>query len=713
MLDRRGFVRTLVGGGLATFASRPIRATQLVAENAGSLGVEPGVSFPVAVAGARIEFLRLVMPDGVRLAATLYLPETFDTRIPVILEVLPYRKDDDYLGRDLRNHGFYARNGIAGLRLDVRGTGASEGFPEDEYSEAEHADTLHVIDWLSKQSWCNGNIGMTGISYGAFNSVQIAAMQPKALKAILAVAGTDDRYTDDVHYFGGALHLFENTWAVGMISSNAMPAAPGFDVSSDMAKERFEARPWILRWLHEQTDGPYWRRGSLRPDYGRLTIPSFLVGGWIDGYHNFVPRTMRRAPAVTKGLSGPWPHNYPHTAHPGPRLDFRDMQKRWWNQWLKGENTGILDEPSVTVFSMSPFTPALRLPDLEDVPGDWGHLDSWPETAFEPNERLFLDAEKGRLSSLAGEEGQLDLRYRPDVGTSSKTWAPNGDGSYGIDQRADDARSLSFETPPLREEVAILGFARARLYVSATAPVANWIVRLSDVAPDGTSKYVSKGVLNGTHRESHVTPEALVPGEIYELDIELHCTAFRFAPGHRIRVVVSNADWPVLWPSPHPMTTTLYCGSRRPSHIALPIDGAKRLPGPELRPPTPDPPVDGLKFGSRPFVWQTTRDEAGETSTFRFERGSETLAHPAGFTANDGQVMVATVKDRDPADASLRVETFQTTRTGDGRLVEVRGEGELSSNATEFVCELDVRLLENGKLVREKHWEERAKRNLV
>ncbi|HEY7700015.1 MAG TPA: CocE/NonD family hydrolase, partial [Vicinamibacteria bacterium] len=550
-------------------------------------------------------------------------------------------------------------------------------------------------------------------SYGAFNSVQIAAMEPKALKAILAVAGTDDRYTDDVHYFGGALHLFENTWAVGMVSSNAMPAAPGFDVSSASARERFEARPWILRWLHEQTDGPYWRRGSLRPDYGRLRIPSFLVGGLLDGYHNFVPRIMRSAPAPSKGLLGPWPHAYPHNAHPGPRVDFRAMQKRWWDQWLNGRATGILDEPRVTYYSTGFFPPALRLPDLEDVPGEWRHLDAWPESAFEPNERFFLDTGGGKLSTLTGEPASLELRYFPSAGASSKTWAPNGDGSYGLDQRADDARGLSFETSPLAEEVAILGFARTRLWVSATAPVANWIVRLCDVAPDGTSLYVSKGVLNGTHRGSHDKPEALVPGEVYEIGIELHAAAHRFAPGHRIRLVVSNADWPVLWPSPYPMSTKLHGGSGRPSHLDLPIDSSGREAVTALPPPPKEPAVEGLRYEGAPFVWQTSRDEAGETTTFRFERGSRTVAHPAGFTGDDGQVMVATVRDREPANASLKVTSFQKTKLADGRLVEARGEGELSSNEAELKCDLEITLLENGKLVREKRWEEKAPRNLV
>jgi hypothetical protein len=205
-----------------------------------------------------------------------------------------------------------------------------------------------------------------------------------------------------------------------------------------------------------------------------------------------------------------------------------------------------------------------------------------------------------------------------------------------------------------------------------------------------------------------------VPGEVYEISIELHATAFRFLPGHRIRLVVSNADWPVLWPSPHPMRTRLYGGSGRPSHLDLPIDGAgRRAADTDVPPPPGEPAVEGLRYEGAPFVWQTSRDEASETSTFRFERGSRTVAHPAGFPGDDGQVMVATVRDRDPANASLRVTSFQKTRLAHGRVVEARGEGELSSNETEFRCDLEVTLLENGKLVREKRWEERAKRNLV
>jgi putative CocE/NonD family hydrolase len=741
MSTRRWFIRNTgitIGGTLAAplLSERATRAwiaarqsANLRAVEAGRVGVSRGIALPIAIPGVHLEFLRLKMPDGVHLAATLFLPEGASSanRVPAILEILPYRKDDDRLGRDLDLQSFYARNEYAGLRVDVRGTGGSEGTPEDEYSVKEHEDTLLLIDWLSKQPWCSGNIGMNGISYGAFNSVQIAAMNPPALKAIVAAAGTDDRYTDDVHYFGGAMHLFENTWAVAMISSNAMPGAPDYRVDSRSARDRFDAPPWILRWLHQQVDGPYWRRGSLRPDYSRLKIPTFLVGGWLDGYHNFVPRIMKNAPAISKGLIGPWPHSYPDDAHPGPTLDFRgQLLLRWWDLWLKGRDTGILAEPRLSYYRMQWYRPALRLADLESIPGEWRHLNSWPESAFEPTERLFFRsaessgarssaAEVGLCGGLSGESARafsVELRYLPGVGSASKTWAPNGDGSYGLDQRVDDVCGIFFDTNPLREPVDILGFARARIFVSATAPVANWIVRLCDVAPDGTSVYVSKGVLNGTHRKSHTDPEALVPSRIYELEIGLHCTAWRFLPGHRIRVVVSNADWPVVWPSPYPMTTTLYCGGDHPSHIELPIDSSRSLPAPEFRPPPAPAAVADLGYEETPLVWQVTRDEATQSQIFRFERGTKAVIHPLGLTAEDAQVMVAKVADRDPASASLEVKAWYRV-TIPGREVEARGEGVLRGTKDQFLCELDCTLQENRKVVRTRAWRDRAPRRLV
>jgi uncharacterized protein len=330
-----GTARVLAGGTLVSpglleqlaLGAAPAWAPQsLRAVDAGRLRVSTGpwTVLPQTVPGVCLENLHLRMPDGVRINAFLYLPDRMakGARIPGLIRKTPYRHGP-------RTDSFWARHDYASLFVDVRGTGGSEGVPEDEYSEQEHEDTLHIIDWLSKQPWSNGSIGMYGLSYSAFNSVQIAMVEPPALKAILAKHGTDDRYTDDVHYMGGVLQMIEHVWGIGMVPSNIMPGAPNFDVNSEASRTRFESPPWVFRWIEEQTDGPYWRHGSLRPRYDQLTIPTYLLGGWLDGYQNFVPRTMHYSPAVTKGILGPWkptiptaqPRDPPLTSTPNRRCD--------------------------------------------------------------------------------------------------------------------------------------------------------------------------------------------------------------------------------------------------------------------------------------------------------------------------------------------------------------------------------------------------------
>jgi putative CocE/NonD family hydrolase len=643
------------------------------------------------------------MPDGVHLHALLYLPEDLKRRgkIPGVLNTTPYRNMP-------RSDSYLARHGYAAIYVDVRGTGASEGVPLDEYSPREHEDTAQVIDWLSKQPWCNGNVGMFGVSYSAFNSVWVAAaLKPKALKAIFVLAGTDDRYTDDIHFPGGAMLMVDNSWALGMVTSNVMPGAPDYDVSGRAALERWETKPWLQGFLHRQLDSPYWRHGSLAPDYSRLTTPTFLGGGYLDIYQNFVPRIMKSAPAPTMGVLGPWHHSM---RVPGPALDWDALRVRWFDHWLKGEDTGMIREPRVSFYLPRFRRQSFRFTD--DVPGTWKHLGDWPETVFAPSERLYfrpeperppaeaitLDpapGEGGALSDLSGPASALLLRYYPATGGLGQSFGPTtGEGYYGLDHRGEDVWGLSFDTPPLRKSVEILGFARARLFVSATAPVANWIVRLEDVAPDGTSYLVSRGYRNGTHRRSHIAPEALVVNEVYEIEVELFCAAYEFEPDHRIRVVVTNADFPVIWPSPYPMTTTLYTGGDRPSHVELPVLPAlaylsARLPP---LPSTAEPYVDGIRG------YERTDD-------------LETGTHTALLTLGDDKIWCR-VKEDDPASASLEISGNRVETQGERR-IEARAEGSLRSTVDSFIMDIECTLLENGNVVRSGRWEDRVARELV
>ncbi len=738
MISRRGFIesagviagaavidRALLGNRLPALQPR----SRLWATDAGKVRVSPGpwTVLPATASGVRLENLCLRMPDGVRLNAFLYLPEKLQrgVKIPGILETQPYRYTP-------LKDSYPARHGYASLFVDVRGTGGSEGIPTTEYSVEEYEDIGHIIDWLSKQPWSNGSVGMYGGSYGAFNSVwTAAAVKPPALKAIFAMCGTDDRYTDDIHHPGGAMLMVDNSWSLAMVTSNGMPAAPDYDLNSRASLDRWETPPWLQGFLHHQLDGPHYRRGSLAPGYERLTVPTFLVGGTLDVYQNFVPRIMRNSRnAVTKGILGPWHHSL---TEPGPKIDIENaLMVRWFDHWLKGKDTGMLKEPRVSFYMPRWRRQTFRY--TGDIPGEWKYLEDWPETVFAPQERLFFrpvpeispdqalamepsPGQGGRLAGQAGPASALKLRYYPGTGGNASSFGPtSGEGYYGLDHRAEDVWGLCFDTPLLGEPVEILGFAKAHLFVSSTAPAANWIIRLCDVAPDGTSYLISRGILNGTHRRSHTNPEPLVPGEVYELDVELMCAGYAFDPGHRIRVVVTNADFPVFWPSPYPMATTLFTGGDRPSHIALPVlpklaYRAAALPKLQEEPAGP---AEEARAAIDSEGGENKRLVAGgdENSWLSVVHDAEHGIHRTIVNLPWGGRIACRVKDDDPAGASLK--TACSNVEGDGRRrIEVRSDGELRSTKDEFILDIGCTLLENDREVRTRRWQDKVRRELV
>lgn len=665
--------------------------------------------------GVHFESLRLRMPDGVDLTAQVYLPAGVrrGEKLPATLITDPYRREPRGAGaRDLDGQ---ARNGYAAVYVDVRGSGGSEGIPTDEYSVDEYEDTARIIDWLSKQAWSNGNVGMYGISYSAFNSLwTAAAIKPPALKAIFLRAGTDNRYTDDVHYPGGTMVMVNHAWALGMLTSNATPGAPDYDLNSQASLARWEASPWLQGFIRQQIDGPYWQRGSLATDYSRLTTPTFLAGGTLDKYQNFVPRIMKHSPAVTKGVLGPWHHAM---TWPGPVIDWSALRARWFDHWLKGRDTGMLDEPRLSFYMPEWQRQTFRYQGA--IPGEWRHLHDWPDTALAPTERFYLrpepelpmaaalDADSGMgrggaLSESAGPTSALKLRYYPGRGGSDQSFGPTGgNGYYGIDSRDEDAYGLCFDTPPLRAPVEILGFVRANLFVSATAPLANWIVRVHDLAMDGTSYLVTRGFLNGAHRRSHTRPERLTAGEVYEISVESMCTSYKFPVGHRIRVIVTNADFPVIWPSPYPMTTNLYTGGDRPSHVLLPVLPAQRYLSGRL--PVLSDSIRKLqqadRAGDSVADYQLTRNYALGISSATFKLTRELIE--------------CRVSERTPADASVRVTASAPHKAADGRSIETRAEGTLQSTMDHFLLDMECSLLENGKVVRARRWKDEVRREFI
>ncbi|HEV2550111.1 MAG TPA: CocE/NonD family hydrolase [Stellaceae bacterium] len=527
--------------------------------------------FPRAVKVIENEWIPL--PDGTRLAARIWLPADAERApVPALLEYLPYRKRDFMRSRDGPMHHYFAGHGYASIRVDIRGAGDSDGLTLDEYTEEEHEDAIAVIAWLAAQPWCTGAVGMFGISWGGFNSLQVAARAPDALKAIITLCAADDRYADDAHYMGGCL-LNENLiWGTAFLMYNALPPDPEIVGVRwrEMWRERLEASVLFpAQWLRHQRRDAYWRHGSVCEDYAAIRCPVYAVGGWADAYSNAVPRLLKGLRVPRKGLIGPWSHSFPHNSVPGPTIGFLQEALRWWDYWLKGIDTGIMDEPLFRVWMQESVTPQAQ---YVVRPGRWVAEAAWPSPRIE-HRQLALDA-GGFLVTRGAAEKRLEITSPPATGITSGDWCAFGRaGEMPTDQRADDERSLTFDSEPLEACVEILDAPTLHLVFDSDRPVAQVVVRLNDVFPDGTSARVTYGVLNLTHRKGHESPAPLVPGECSEAVVRLNDIAHSFPAGHRIRVAIATASWPLIWPAPEPVTLGVHTGV---SMLDLP-----------MRPPSP------------------------------------------------------------------------------------------------------------------------------
>jgi uncharacterized protein len=532
-----------------------------------------------------IEHTLIPLSDGTALAARIWLPDDAERRpVPAILEYLPYRKRDGTFERDALTHPYLAGHGYACVRVDIRGSGESDGLLFDEYTKQEQDDALEVIAWLAAQSWCTGVVGMMGISWGGFNALQVAARRPPALKAIVTLCSTDDRYRDDVHYMGGGLLTAGLGWASFFFTAMCHPPDPELvgDRWRSMWLQRLENVPLCMEaWIRHQRRDDYWRWGSVCEDYDAIQCPVYAVSGWTDGYKNAIPRLLERLSVPRKGLIGPWAHGYPHFAFPGPQIGFLQEMLRWWDYWLKGIDTGVMNEPMLRAWMTESVEPA---PYHEVLPGRWIAEEAWPP-AGSHQRRLFLTDEGLRP------EGALKtprpLCSPQTVGKHAGQWCPFGRSpDQADDQSEDDARSLVFETMPLEAPIEMLGAATVTLDIMSDEPIAYLAVRLCDVHPSGKSLRVSYGVLNLTHRDGHEAPAPLVAGQRYQVRIQLNDAGAVFPTGHKVRLALSTTYWPMIWPGPAKATLTVFAGTLDlPTRTSKAIDALPRLPSPEMASP--------------------------------------------------------------------------------------------------------------------------------
>ncbi len=512
-----------------------------------------------------IENVWIPMIDGTNLAAKVWLPNDAEKNpVPAVLEYIPYRKRDLKAVNDHKLHSYFAQSGYVGIRVDLRGSGDSEGILRDEYLQQELDDGLEVLRWIALQPWCDGNVGMIGISWGGFNGLQIAALQPPELKAVITVASSDDRFADDVHYMGGCLLSDNLSWASVMFANNSSPPDPQVvgEKWREMWLERLEGSGlWLKKWLEHQHRDEYWQHGSVCENYEAIKCPVMAVSGWADGYSNTVFRLLENLKVPRKGIVGAYGHKYPHMGGPGPAIDFLKKAVRWWDQWLKGIDNGVKEEPMLRTWVLDTVSPL-----SSDRPGRWVDEPEWPTPRVEEQTYSLDELRVGfcNIPSSALEEG-LPIKSPLNVGLFGGKWCSYSESTdLPSDQREEDGGALVFDSPVLEEDYEILGQPRLRLRLKSDKRVAQVAVRISDVGPDGRATRVTFGLLNLTHRDSHEHPQELEPEKIYEVTVRMNYIAQRFPAGNQIRVSLSTSYWPLAWPAPEAACLTIY-----PSQSAL------------------------------------------------------------------------------------------------------------------------------------------------
>ncbi|WP_293441690.1 CocE/NonD family hydrolase [Planktotalea sp.] len=638
--------------------------------------------------------LDISMPDGTRLSARTWMPDNApDAPVPAILEFLPYRKRDGTTARDCLTHPYFARRGYACIRVDTRGNGDSEGLMDDEYSPQELADAVETIKWLAAQPWCSGTVGMMGISWGGFNALQVAALQPDALKAIITLCSTVDRYADDIHYKGGCL-LNENLgWSGTMWSYSSRAPDPALrpDNWREIWLERLENEPFLAAtWLDHQRRDAYWKHGSVCEDYSKIKAATLAIGGWGDAYKNAPPALIENLNAPVKAIIGPWVHKYPHFAIPEPRIGFLQESLRWWDRWLKGIETGVEDDPL--------YRPYL----MESVPPKSWYTEragSWLAIAEKPSD---LPRETWHFGENSLQE--CPAAFRKTIQSPQTCGAHSGEycaiwlgPELPDDQRSDDAMSLVFTSEPVTAKRDIVGAPQVTLTLSSGTAQGQIAVRLLDIQPNGASARITYGVLNLSHRHNHANPSAMTPDSPEEVTLDLDHIAYRLPKGHRLGVAVSTAYWPLIWPSPEASKLTLTEGS-----LSFPLRASGDTD--EWTFETPE--------GDEPWQVETIREGSNSRKTVTdWATGVVTLEILDDFgkvkDSDHGLINGSIAREwwsihpDDPLSAKGRTH-WSDELEREGITLRTEATSEMTSDATHFHLTARLEAFENGDLIFEK-----------
>ncbi|MEP2530185.1 CocE/NonD family hydrolase [Shimia sp.] len=639
--------------------------------------------------------VHIPMPDGTRLSARIWRPVGTGP-VPAILEFLPYRKRDGTTQRDALTHPYMAGHGYACVRVDMRGCGDSEGLFDDEYSPQELADGGAVINWLAEQDWCSGKVGMMGISWGGFNGLQVAALAPEPLKAVVSICSTVDRYADDIHYKGG-LMLGENPgWAATVLAWFSLPPDPEIvgDRWRDMWLERLENTPFLAEtWVQHQQRDAYWEHGSVCEDYSAIKAAVLSVGGWHDGYRNTIAHLVDNLQSPVKGLVGPWNHKYPHFAVPGPQIDFLGEMLRWWDRWLKDEPNGAEDLPEYRVWVLDSVPPQTS---YSMRPGRWVGL---------RDRKGEITPEQWHLSgnTLSDAPGSAARKVFPALacGQATGEYFPFGFGPGELpdDQRSDDALSCCFDSATTTEGRDIIGAPVVTLRVRADKPRAQVAVRLCDVRPDGSSALIAHGFLNLRQRNGADKMVDMPVGEFVEAKVVLDQCAYHLPEGHRLRIAISSSYWPFAWPEPELAVLEIDEGT-----LDLPVRPAQDDEALHFDPPRSAKPLQEEQLRPVQEAKRLIRDSTARSLTLEIEGDAGAVRDlETGLVSSEVTTEKFVICEDDPLSASSEFR-WQREMSRDNWGARIEARLQMKGTADHYVIDAELSVFEGDEQVFERQW---------
>jgi putative CocE/NonD family hydrolase len=511
------------------------------------------------------------LSDGVSLAGDLFLPDA-PGPFPALVSYYPYHKDDLIGALFDHPNRYFAARGYANILVDLRGLGNSEGVAWDVGDPREATDGAEIVEWAAGQSWCDGNVGMWGMSYGGITSFKTAAVAPPHLKAIVPMNGGLDHYHDIV-YPGGCFNCLGILGGWGPFMT-AMNLTPPMHQDPDgrwyrIWRERLNAAraPYIMPYQQHPNFDEYWESKTIAGE--RIKVPAFLIGAWRDIFPEAMVRAYERVQGPRRLLMGPWMHEMPDLAG-FAQVDYLAEMLRWWDCWLKGVANGVPDEPPVVIY----------------VQGQgWRHESAWPVPRTQDSVTYLSLADHGR-GTLASEPPpdvrEVSYVADPTVGAMAGLWDPTGTGlGAPLDQGPDDLRSITFTGDPLRQALEITGSPEATVCVALDEGAeTNLVVKLCDVDPDGHSTLITTGWAKANRQ---------APAAATAFRVPLWATSYAVSAGHRLRVSVSCSDFPRIWPTRSNPRIRLATGVAAPSAIRLPVVPPSATPARDL--PVPDPAV--------------------------------------------------------------------------------------------------------------------------